>query len=113
MQMTKVVVVALLGLPLAGCFGVSLPAKPVPEWAASPQAQADEPVSEPRKQRVVRRTAPGQLTAAPSALVTGDISNNQPASQSTSLKPFSPEWRAQQDALDERLRRQMNICNGC
>ena len=29
------------------------------------------------------------------------------------LLPFTPEWQAREDALDERLRRTMNICRGC
>jgi hypothetical protein len=36
-----------------------------------------------------------------------------PQSASSEVKPFSPEWAAREDALDDKLRRRMHICGGC
>jgi hypothetical protein len=34
-------------------------------------------------------------------------------SSSTEMKPFSPEWAAHENALDDKLRRRMHICGRC
>jgi hypothetical protein len=116
MRIVRFAIVASLGLPLAGCFGVAMPEKPVPDWALSPQAQdqADTTRSEPRKPRTARRTAPARYTDSERTLVTGEVSGTpQSSAPSSGPKPNSPEWLAQENARDAQLRRRMNICNGC
>ena len=104
MRVMRIAVVALLGLPLAGCFGVSLPPKPLPDWAMSRQSEAiasarNKPNRETRARRSVERTVSASYgaTSAPPA----------------DVKPFSPEWQAREDAFDNKLRRTMSICRGC
>src|SRR5258707_5261067 len=46
MHVTRFAATVLLALPLGGCFGVTLPSQPLPDWAMSPQAQSDEPRSD-------------------------------------------------------------------
>ena len=114
MRVVRLVIVASLGLPLAGCLGVTIPEKPVPDWAVSPQAQADEVRGEARKQRTVRRATPTRYAAPERTLVTGEAAaKSESAASSSALKPFTPEWQAQESARDERLRQRMNICSGC
>jgi hypothetical protein len=95
----RFVVVAALGLPLAGCFG--LPPKELPPWAMSPQAAAHRPDGFARPAYVSR----GSRTAA--------AVYDAPTGAQREVKPFSPEWQARENALDGRLRRSMSICGGC
>lgn len=57
---------------------------------------------------VARRAAAPQI-ASSRAIQPDTPTNSIPAR----IKPFSPEWREHEDALDNRLRKRMNICNGC
>jgi hypothetical protein len=105
MRGVRIGIVALLGLPLAGCFGVALPPKPLPDWAMNPQSEtAASARTKPARNAAVRR-APDRTASA---------SYMAPTNASTpDVKPFSPEWQAREDAFDNKLRRTMNICRGC
>jgi hypothetical protein len=120
MRISRILIIALLGLPLGGCFGVTLPSQPLPDWAMSPQAGYDAPRTDPaagaarKKQHVVRRRAPNDVTAADSALMTGGTrSGAQPTAHAVETKPFAPGWDAREDERDPSLRRTLNICGGC
>ncbi len=97
----RIVTIALLSLPLAGCYGILVP-KPLPDWAMRPQV---EPLEAARiktaRIKPVRDTGPGRTTR---------LTPNTPEAD---VLPFTPEWQAREDAFDERLRRTMNICRGC
>jgi hypothetical protein len=99
----------MAALPLAGCFGVTIPPKPLPEWAMHPQAEE----AQPARQRFVRRQAPRTVVRRGAPEQTASASYGGPATASTETKPFSPEWAARENALDDRLRRRMHICGGC
>lgn len=106
MRGVGVVVIAALGLPLAGCLGVAIPPKELPAWAMQPQAEgsaarASQSASRRTSRVAARQRGPDQTT---------DISFVAPLAD---VKPFSPEWQAREDAFDGRLRRRMNICGGC
>src|SRR5947208_1071506 len=109
MRDVGIIVVAALGLPLAGCFGVTVPPKPLPEWAMQPQAET----SAPARNRVVRRQTPKTIAQRGVPNQTATVSYVGPATASSDTKPFSPEWAARENALDDRLRRSMHICGGC
>lgn len=100
--------VVALSLPVAGCLGVTLPPKPLPDWAMQPQAREFVSV----RDRVVRRKAPlivrhrGPEQTAAVSYVSGPGNVGD-------TKPFSPEWNARENALDDRLRRRMHICGNC
>ena len=100
----RVLVLALLSLPLAGCFGVTWPPPPLPDWAMHPQAEAARPAGASAR-RVASRRPPGEAGVAsrtsPGPKADGDV------------LPFSTEWQAREEALDTHLRRTMNICRGC
>jgi hypothetical protein len=119
MRISPVLVLALLGLPLGGCFGVTLPPQPLPDWAVKQQAQyherADQTPGAPRKkQRIVRQRESNDLNAADSALVTGGTGDGaQPAARVMESKPFAPGWDTREDERDPSLRRTLNICRGC
>jgi hypothetical protein len=102
----RIAVVAALGLPLAGCFGVTLPPKELPEWAINPQAA--EAVSSPRRSKAARR-----LTEQTATVSYVEREQSTRAARPSDVKPFSPEWQAREDAADGRLRRSMSICGGC
>ena len=105
MRVMRIAVIALLGLPLAGCFGVTLPPKELPAWAMSPQAEAVVPT------RVrTARSVPTQRAANRTASISSVAPRN---TQSADVKPFSPEWQVREDAFDNKLRRTMNICRAC
>ena len=104
-MMRRIAVVALLGLPLAGCFGVALPPKPLPDWAMSPQSEAVVSARPNFTRSVATRRAPERT-----ASVSDVAPPNAPPSEVT---PFSAEWQAREDAFDNKLRRTMNICRGC
>lgn len=105
----RIAVVAALGLPLAGCFGVTLPPKELPEWAMNPQAA--EAVSSPRRSKAARRLT--EQTATVSYVARGAREQSTQAAKPADVKPFSPEWQAREDAADNRLRRSMSICGRC
>jgi hypothetical protein len=109
----RIILLAVCGMSLAGCASspVSLPSgKAVPAWAMSSQADEDlvseqRAVRQPRSAKV-RHASPRNTAAAQSdATPTNSVA--------ASTRPFSPEWREREDALDTRLRRTMSICNGC
>jgi hypothetical protein len=105
MRVMRIAGVAVLGLPLAGCFGVTLPPKPLPDWAMNPQSEAAVS-ARPSSTRSVATRRTSDRSASASYL--------GPASAAPSdVMPFSAEWRAREDAFDTRLRRTMNICRGC
>ena len=118
MRISHILVVSLLGLPLGGCFGVTLPPQPLPDWAMNPQAQYDEQRADratgaPRKkQRIARQRVPRELSAAQSALLIGEA-DAQPVARSVETKPFAPGWDAREDERDPSLRQTMTICRGC
>jgi hypothetical protein len=118
MRISRILVVALFGLPLGGCFGVTLPPQPLPDWAMNPQAQYDEQRADratgaPRKkQRIVRQYVRRELSAAQSALLIGGT-DTQPAARVVDTKPFAPGWDAREDERDPSLRRTLSICRGC
>ena len=93
----RILVFALLCLPLAGCFGIW--PKPLPDWAMSTQTDP-VPSARPTPDR-------GPPPVGPSSASYLTPTNPD------DVKPFSPEWQAREDAFDEKLRRTMNICRGC
>jgi len=117
MRIPQVLLVAVLGLPLCGCLGVTLPPAPIPDWAMNPQVQANERAGQSparKKHRVVHRTKPTDLTAVDSALVTGGMAADaQSTPRVVETRPFAPGWNAREDERDESLRRTLNICRGC
>jgi len=89
----RIAIIALLGVPLAGCSP-----KPLPDWAVSQQV------------------APGvaaRIIAAREAPDRGPPSHVTPTRPQGELLPFTPEWQAREDAFDQQLRRTMNICRNC
>ena len=116
MRISRVLVLVLLGLPLGGCLGVTLPPQPLPDWAMNTQynaQQADQAPGAPRnKQRIVRQRATSDLSAADNALMTGGT-GVQPAARVVETKPFAPGWDAREDERDPSLRQTMTICRGC
>ena len=94
-------VVALLALSvsLAGCSG--LPPKELPPWAMTRSSEQGYT----SRTHVVRTRA-----TRPESEHTYVAPTN---AQSDDVKPFSPEWKAREDAFDNKLRRTMNICRGC
>jgi hypothetical protein len=114
MRGIRIAVVVALGLPVAGCFSVTLPPKELPEWAMNPQAA--EAVSAPRPTKAARRVKPKGTPdqTATVSYVTGDTREQSTrATRPADVKPFSAEWQAREDAADNRLRRSMSICGGC
>lgn len=117
MCVTRLAMVALLGLPLAGCFALSVPPKPLPDWAMNSQA---EPVT-PARVRAARMKPVRSIAATDAPDRSAAVSFVAPASvpaapahtPQADVKPFSPEWQAREDAFDNKLRRTMDICRGC
>jgi hypothetical protein len=107
MYLTRLAVIALLVLPLGGCFGVRGALQPLPDWAMSPQAQyEEEPAAAPPKHRTVRRAAPPQDVSSRSTLITGEVS-------ATPSKPSAQARSVRDDESDASLRQTMTICRGC
>jgi hypothetical protein len=79
---------------------VSLAAPPVKSAVPKHHAQTN-----PLQIDLARRNL-GQSSTSGSA-TTGHASDME------ALLPFSPAWYAHEDEIDERLKRIMNICNGC
>jgi hypothetical protein len=105
MWLDRIAVVALLGLPLAGCFGVTLPPKPLPDWAMNPQPEVAASARTTPARNVATRRAPER---------TANVSYVAPKNAASSdVTPFSAEWQVREDAFDNKLRRTMNICRGC
>jgi hypothetical protein len=110
--------VLVLAAPLAGCFGVTAP-KDVPPWAIATTGAGHGAAAKPVR-RVARPRTLANDVMADGPTVTGSVSA-QPgnsraqvqARPSGSPTAYTPEWFAQEQAADERLRRQMNICRGC
>jgi hypothetical protein len=99
----------LAALPLAGCLGVTIPPKPLPEWAMHPQAEEAAPTRQRSGRPGPRRTVAQH--GAPDRTSAVSYAGSSTASDET--KPFSPEWAARENALDDKLRRRMHICGGC
>jgi hypothetical protein len=119
MRMSPILVLSLLGLPLGGCFGVTLPPRPLPDWAMNPQTQYVERRVDPapgaprRKQPIVRQRA-NDLTAANNELVTGGTGGDlQPDARPVETAPSALGWDTREDERDPSLRRTLNICRGC
>jgi hypothetical protein len=100
--------VLALAAPLGGCYGVTTSGE-IPAWAMATGAGHGEPAKPAR--RIARPRAVAHDTAADAALVTGSV-RAQPRANSGPTA-YTPEWFAQEQAADERLRRQLNICRGC
>ena len=90
-------IIALLGVPLAGCSP-----KPLPDWAVNRQFQPVSPAGIAGA-RTMTREAPDR----------GPPPHVTPTTPQGEVLPFTPEWQAREDAFDNRLRRTMNICRGC
>jgi hypothetical protein len=107
--------VLALAAPLAGCYGLTVP-KEVPPWAMATGAGSAERAQPVR--RAARPRAVVHHRTADEPTVTGSV-GSQPAagraapSRASEPTAYTPEWFAQEQAADERLRRQMNICRGC
>ena len=104
-----IAVVAALTLPLAGCLGVTIPPKELPEWAMQPHAAGIAPA----RQRTARRQAPRAVAQDRGPDQTSAASYVGSPAASSATMPFTPEWSARENALDDRLRRRMHICGGC
>ena len=109
MRGVRIIFGVVAALPLAGCLGVTIPPKELPAWAMQPQAQE----AVPAPQRTVRKPTPRALAQRGVPDQTSTASYVGAATASTETKPFSPEWTARENALDDRLRRRMHICGGC
>src|SRR4051812_15737006 len=110
MHVIRFAVVALLALPLGGCFGVRGPLQPLPDWAMSPQAQyEEEPAAAPPRHRTVRRAAPPREVSLSSAMMTDEVS----ATPQASAKPSARARPTRDDESDASLRQTMTICRGC
>lgn len=94
----RVVAIALLSLPLAGCFGLTMPPLPLPDWAMRPLGERTIAARPKAVRRLPAHRGPDQTI---------------PTSAQADVLPFSAAWQAREDALDARLRRSMNICTGC
>jgi hypothetical protein len=117
MRGLRIAAVAVLGFPLAGCFGVTLPPKELPGWAMQPQAADVAPtrqgtVRRPGSRSVAQRGAPDQTAVVSYAGSPVASSATKPVNSHETI-PFTPEWTARENALDDRLRRRMHICSGC
>jgi len=111
MRVVLIVTVVALGLPLGGCFNL-LPPKPLPDWAMNPQAQTNE--AAPAREKTARVARERARRSVEVGALTSDSTREASGYSATdTLKPYTPEWQAREDAADARLRRQMNICNGC
>ena len=110
MHVTRFAAVALLALPLGGCFGVKGSLQPLPDWAMSPQAQyEEEPAAALPKHRTVGRAASPQEVSSRSTLISGEVS----ATPQASAKPSARRRPARDDESDASLRQTMTICRGC
>jgi hypothetical protein len=101
----RIVLLVLLSVPLGGCFGVTWPPPPLPDWAMRPQAEPARPIRARVAHRGPRHRAvdrPGHTARVPPTSGPND-----------DVLPFSAEWQAREQALDMHLRRTMNICRGC
>lgn len=94
----RILVLALLCLPLAGCFGLTWPPPPLPDWAMSPHAEVAAPTRASATRRASSQRGRSQIGTNPAR---------------DDILPFTPEWQAREDAFDAQLRRSMNICRGC
>jgi hypothetical protein len=113
MRMSRILIVSLLGLPLGGCLGVTIPPQPLPDWAMN-RSQSDQAAGTPKKQRVVRQRALSDFRTAENTEVTSAIrAAAQPAAHAQDSKPFAPGWDTPEDERDPSLRRTMNICRNC
>jgi hypothetical protein len=108
MRGTGLLLVLAVSLPVAGCLGVTVPPKPLPDWAMQPQAGAfvvaREKVARRKAPVIAQQRAPEQTAVVSYVGGPGNVSDT---------KPFSPEWTARENALDDRLRRRMHICGSC
>lgn len=98
-------VIALLSVTACFLLVAGCGPKPLPEWAMYPGAKI---ANAPRETAYHSRYRERHVPAAPRAIVAPPVAAN-----TTEVKPFSPEWSAREDAINERLRRQMRICATC
>ena len=123
----RVFIALALCVPLAGCFSLTGP-KSVPEWAMNPQQQVvSETRVKPRRAVVQHQPIEVEVDVADRSGAVGVPTNEQPVglakdgarptrasvAQPREVTAFSAEWKAREDAADEKLRRSMNICRGC
>jgi hypothetical protein len=121
----RVVVALALCVPLGGCFSLTGP-KTVPEWAMNPQLQeTSTPQAKPRRAVAQRQPQPvdvadrtGAVGVPTNERPAGLAKEGTPAARASAAQPrevtaFSAEWKAREDAADDKLRRSMNICRGC
>jgi hypothetical protein len=113
MRGVRIAIVAALGLPLAGCFSLTLPPKELPEWAMNPQSAEAAPA--PSGTKTARRGTPKRTPdqTATVSYVAGEKGAQSTQATPADVKPFSAEWQAREDAADNRLRRSMSICGDC
>jgi hypothetical protein len=111
----RIIAALVMSAPLAGCYGVTAQ-KPLPDWAMHQPVPISERLA--AKPRVaapprddVRQGAPTHTVSV--AARRGTISDAPPVRVPAEIMPYTPEWQAQEDALDAKLRRRMHICNGC
>ena len=111
------VLVIAMTFPLAGCISLTA-SKPIPDWAMSSYAGND---AQPRA-RTVRRTAARQASTDAAVVMPTTTGNagmatrtviRPPAARPSDPTAYTPEWHAEEEAADDRLRRQMNICTRC
>lgn len=104
----RITMLALLCLPLAGCFGVTWPPPPLPDWAMHPQAHRQ---AEPARAAGVRAARmPSRRERGEAGVASRTLPNTR---ADDDVLPFSAQWQAREEALDKELRRTMNICRGC
>ena len=119
----RVLVALALCMPLAGSFSLTGP-KALPEWAMNPEQVTEAPASRPRRAAVYRAPVEAEVEVAdrsgavavptnvqPAGLAKDGVSRASPSPREPTA--FSAEWKAREDAEDEKLRRSMNICRGC
>lgn len=106
----RVTMLALLCLPLAGCFGVTWPPPPLPDWAMHPQARMHRQAEPARPTGVAAARMPSRREPGEAGVASRTLPNTR---GDDDVLPFSAQWQAREEALDKELRRTMNICRGC
>lgn len=104
----RTIIIIVLAAPLGGCFGLVGAPKPIPEWAMAIPVEVRKEARRDEKRRAQARYPVEHTGSVPVSL---GLTGARPLLPTPIA--FSPEWQAQQDAADEKLRRSMNICTGC
>jgi hypothetical protein len=103
----RILAIVTASIPLAGCFGVTLPPKELPAWAMSRQVEPTYTRQQKTSGRAHAKRAPGHAVAVSSA------GAPYAAPIAAEPLPFSSAWQAREEAFDRELRRSMNICRWC